>query len=115
MAQSKKRAQRITTAKADDPVDCRKSRFRFPGGKRKVGRHGEGLTVRDYVVMNLVFDAFCVVQLIIVSLLLRDFAGLYFFFGFLMCAFLIASIFDYFSERLNMGVSTGDDSEITND
>lgn len=113
MAQSKKRAQKATPLKAVDAGEKR-SRFTF-GRKANRGAVNAGLTIRDYLVMNLIFDAFCVVQLIIVSLLLRDFAGLYFFFGFLMCAFLIVSVFDYFSEKLDMGVSAGDSSEVTNE
>lgn len=76
---------------------------------------GGTLRFHDYLVMNGVFIAFCVVQLIVVRLLLRDFAGLYFFFGFLICAFAIASLFDYFSSKLKMGESAGDSIEPAND
>ncbi len=61
------------------------------------------LGISDYLKLNLTFDVFCIVQLIIVRILLRDFAGLYFFFGFIMCAFLIASVFDYLSGKLDIG------------
>ncbi len=61
------------------------------------------LGFNDYLMLNLVFFAFCIIQLIIVRLLLPDFAGLYFFFGFLMCAFSVASVFDFLCEKLDVG------------
>lgn len=54
----------------------------------------------DYIVINAFFAAFCIAQLVIIRLILRDFAGLYFFFGFLMISFIIVSAFDYLSQKL---------------
>lgn len=62
------------------------------------------LVLKDYLALNLVFGAFCFVQLMIVRLLLRDFAGLYFFFGFIICAFMVASVFDYMAEKMSVGL-----------
>src|SRR5690606_22696936 len=100
MAQIKKGAAKANVQPAKPVAKARTS--------RKTADSSGRLELRDYVNMNLIFAGFCIVQLVIVRMLLRDFAGLYFFFGFLICAFLIASIFDYFSEKLHMGVSAGD-------
>lgn len=76
--------------------------------KTEVLTSSDKLELKDYVFLNLIFYAFCIVQLIIVRLLLRDFAGLYFFFGFIMCAFLVASVFDFVAEKLDVGVHAED-------
>lgn len=55
--------------------------------------------VRDYVLLNLIFDLFCILQLILARAVLRETTGLYFFFGLLMVGFLLVSIFDYFYDR----------------
>lgn len=49
--------------------------------------------------MNLLFDAFCILQLVIVKVVIRETRGLYFFFGLLMLGFLVVSIFDYVYDR----------------
>ncbi len=61
------------------------------------------LSFRGYFVLNAIFSSFCILQLILVRLLLRDFAGLYFFFIFLMVSFLVVSLFDYFAEKTGLG------------
>jgi hypothetical protein len=71
---------------------------------REAVRSTGALSVKDYVTLNLIFGAFCIIQLVIVRILLRDFAGLYFFFGFIMCAFSVASVFDYLACKTGAGV-----------
>lgn len=63
-------------------------------------------SVREYLLLNVIFDAFCVLQLVLVRLFLRETRGLYFFFGLIMIGFLLVSIFDYFYDR--MSVRTAD-------
>ena len=54
----------------------------------------------DYALLNGIFIAFCMVQLVIVRMLLPDMLGLYFFFGFLIVAFALVSVFDYLAGRI---------------
>ena len=53
----------------------------------------------SYVLLNVIFDAFCLLQLLLVRNRLGEQRGLYFFFGLLMVAFLIVSIYDYLYDR----------------
>ena len=64
-----------------------------------VSQNPELFSIKQYLVMNLVFDAFCILQLIIVKIVIRETRGLYFFFGLLMLGFLVVSIFDYVYDR----------------
>jgi len=57
------------------------------------------IALRDYILLNLFFDVFCVVQLVLVRLFIRETRGMYFFFVMLMLGFLIVSVFDFFYER----------------
>jgi hypothetical protein len=57
-------------------------------------------SIRHYVVMNVVFDVFCVLQLLIVYMVLHETKGLLFFFGLLMVGFFAVSVFDYFYDRM---------------
>ena len=59
-----------------------------------------GLTLRQYLVMNVVFDSFCLLQLVFTRLIIKETRGLYFFFGLLMIGFLAISIFDYVYDRV---------------
>ncbi|MCD6385230.1 hypothetical protein J7M23_05575 [Candidatus Sumerlaeota bacterium] len=58
------------------------------------------LSLKNYVILNLIFWAYCAVQLLVLKWLLRDVAGLYFFFAVLAVAFTVVSIYDYLYERL---------------
>ena len=51
-------------------------------------------SIGEYVLLNVVFDAFCLLQLLLVRVFLRDTRGLYFFFALLMIGFLLVTIFD---------------------
>ena len=64
------------------------------GDARPVGQ------LQQYLLINLCFWLFCVIELLFLRLLLRDFAGLYFFFGFLAVAFSIVTIFDFVASRM---------------
>ncbi len=55
------------------------------------------LSMYDYVLMNGIFAAFCIVQFGIVRILLPNSLGLTFFFGFLIVGFAVVSVFDYFA------------------
>ena len=52
-------------------------------------------SVKQYALMNVIFDVFCVIQLALVEVVVKETRGLYFFFGLLMLGFLLVSIFDY--------------------
>lgn len=55
------------------------------------------MSLYDYVLMNGVFAAFCLLQFGIVRILLPNSLGLIFFFGFLIVGFAVVSMFDYFA------------------
>jgi hypothetical protein len=57
-------------------------------------------SVKQYVLLNVVFDAFCILQLVLCRVFIRETRGLYFFFGLLMIGFLLVSVFDYVYDRL---------------
>ena len=59
------------------------------------------VTLKGYVVLNVLFDAFCLLQLLFIRLSLNETRGLYFFFGLLMFGFLVASIYDFAYDRLS--------------
>lgn len=58
------------------------------------------LSVKNYIILNLIFWAYCAVQLLVLKWLLQDVAGLYFFFAVLAGAFTVVSIYDYLYDRL---------------
>lgn len=58
------------------------------------------LSFRDYVLLNVIFDVFCVVQLVLARLFIRETRGLYFFFAMLIIGFFLVSMFDYLYERM---------------
>lgn len=63
--------------------------------------HPDGkLTVKGYVLLNLIFDAFCIFQLLFIRFTMHETRGLYFFFGLLMVGFFVVSIYDYVYDRL---------------
>jgi hypothetical protein len=59
----------------------------------------ELFSLKQYLLMNVIFDVFCILQLVIVKLVIHETRGLYFFFGLLMLGFLAVSIFDYVYDR----------------
>lgn len=56
-------------------------------------------SIGEYVLLNAVFDAFCLLQLLLVRVFLKETRGLYFFFALLMIGFLLVSVFDYLYDR----------------
>jgi len=58
---------------------------------------------REYLLLNVIFDAFCLVQLVLVAVILRESRGLYFFFGLLMVGFALVSVFDGLYDRGKFG------------
>ena len=60
-------------------------------------------SIREYVLLNVIFDAFCLLQLLLVRVFLSETRGLYFFFALLMIGFLLVSVFDYFYDRMAPG------------
>ncbi|MCX7019173.1 MAG: hypothetical protein WCK47_05440 [bacterium] len=58
---------------------------------------------REYLLLNVIFDVFCLVQLVLVAVILRESRGLYFFFGLLMVGFALVSVFDGLYDRGKFG------------
>jgi hypothetical protein len=56
-------------------------------------------SVGEYALLNVLFDTFLVIQLILVYVFVHETRGLFFFFGLLMVGFLLVSVFDYFYDR----------------
>jgi hypothetical protein len=68
----------------------------------KVGNEDERFPLLGYVIINLIFWAYCVVQLLVIKWLLRETTGLYFFFGVLAIGFTLVSIYDYAYDRISL-------------
>lgn len=92
-----------------------KKKHRYPTGRSSVNHTVEAdtlllastasaFTVKDYLWMNVAFDVFLLVQIIVVRLLLPDMIGLYFFFFFLVVGFFVVSVLDYFAARADIGL-----------
>ena len=75
----------------------------------KGGGEASSSLLQSYFIINGIFAGFCLVQLLIIRSILRDFVGLYFFFIFLIVAFFIVSMLDYFSDRLGPPVDSDKD------
>lgn len=56
-------------------------------------------TIMEYIIMNVIFDGFILAQAALVMSFMRETRGLYFFFGLLMVAFFVVSVFDYVYDR----------------
>jgi hypothetical protein len=65
------------------------------------------LTVFQYLVLNAVFYAFCLLVLGIVSLTLQETRGLWYFFGLIMVSFSVVSIYDFLYDRLSRPEKVG--------
>jgi len=71
------------------------------GSSRALFRDDRGrFTLSAYILMNVVFDVFCILNLIFIAQTLRENRGLYFFFGILMAGFFIVSVYDFLFDRL---------------
>jgi hypothetical protein len=86
-----KAALRSTTRASSARTQSFWSSLLLPDGK---------VTGRGYVVMNVLFDVFCILQLFFIRFTLHETRGLYFFFGLLMLGFFVVSIYDYAYDRL---------------
>lgn len=62
-------------------------------------RQGHRFGASFYLIANLVFMAFCALQLVLVKAVIGETQGLYFFFAVLVIGFLLVSIFDYSYDR----------------
>lgn len=71
-----------------------------PGDSTK--QSNRRFSFRDYFILNLLFDAFCVLQLLFIRVSVSEVQGLYYFFGLLMAGFLCVSVIDYVYDRLMM-------------
>lgn len=68
----------------------------------EVGAHSgqKRLSLRSYLLMNGVFIAFCILQLLFIRITLNEVKGLYFFFGLLIVGFAVVSVYDYIYDRI---------------
>jgi len=57
------------------------------------------LGLRQYAVIVALFTVFCLAQMLIMRMLMREFAGMGFFFGFLIVAFVVVAVIDYICSR----------------
>lgn len=77
--------------------------------KAAVKREAEAITVQpgvarelglgQYAVIVALFTVFCLGQMMIMGMLMREFAGMMFFFGFLIVAFVVVAAIDYICSR----------------
>ena len=58
-------------------------------------------TVKGYVIINLIFWAYCLIQFFVVKWLMDDVTGLIFFFVVLAIGFTVVSIYDGLYERFS--------------
>ena len=58
-------------------------------------------TFKGYVIINLIFWAYCLIQFFVVKWLIRDMTGLIFFFVVLAVGFTVVSIYDGLYERFS--------------
>lgn len=72
-----------------------------PAYNSRSGDRKESL-LKTYFLINGIFSAFCVIQMLIIRAILPSFAGLAFFFFFIIVAFFIVSMLDYLSNRLGI-------------
>jgi hypothetical protein len=93
-AREEKPAARVATRASSSRAGGLASSLLLPDGK---------VTGKGYVVMNVLFDVFCILQLLFIRFTLNETRGLYFFFGLLMIGFLVVSIYDYAYDRLVPG------------
>lgn len=68
--------------------------------------------LKGYVILNLIFWAYCIVQMAALRWLFKDSIGLYFFFTVLGAGFTIVSVFDYIYDRIAARIpQTSDEKE----
>lgn len=58
-------------------------------------------TFKGYVIINLIFWAYCLIQFFVVKWLIGDMTGLIFFFVVLAVGFTVVSIYDCLYERFS--------------
>jgi len=56
--------------------------------------------VRGYILLNILFWAFCIVEVLIIRWWLKDIQGIVFFFGLLAIGFTLVSIYDGVYDRM---------------
>lgn len=96
MAKPKRKPGIAESRPAESPSAPSAARRSFSTLRNSDGRLG----LTGYLLLNVVFDVFCVLQLLFIKTTLRETRGLYFFFGLLMAGFLVVSIYDYLYDRL---------------
>ncbi len=70
------------------------------------------IPLKTYILLNLIFWAYCAIQLLVLKWLLRDVAGLYFFFAVLASAFTVVSIYDFLYDRIAAKIPHSENSKI---
>ena len=79
--------------------------------EKKEQSNAQCVTLKGYVFINLIFWAFCAIQILVLKWMIRDLAGLYYFFGILAVSFTIVSIYDYVFDTIYEKRSLPKDSE----
>lgn len=88
MIKTKKRGQRYPTRRTASTTE-----------KLVENARNAPLGFTDYVLLNVLFDVFCLLQLGLISVMMDHVPGLVFFFIFIMVGFLLVSVFDYVASR----------------
>ncbi len=68
-------------------------------------------TFKGYVIINLIFWAYCLLQFFVVKWLIRDMTGLIFFFVVLAVGFTLVSIYDGLYERFSRPEGTEESAD----
>ena len=70
--------------------------------------------LKGYIILNLIFWAFCIIQMLALRWIFKDSICIYFFFTVLGAGFTIASFFDYFYDRIAARISHPSDKKEKN-
>jgi hypothetical protein len=110
MAAPKKR-KRTTTATVSSTASRQKhAPAAVAAAEKEASIEAAGpFSIKAYVIMNVIFDGFCVLQLLLARIFIHETRGLYFFFCLLMIGFLAVSAFDFLYDRF---VQSPDDASV---
>ena len=64
--------------------------------------------LKGYIILNILFWAYCLIQLLVLTWLFRDVVGLIFFFIVLGVGFTLVSIYDYVYDRIAYKKTAGE-------
>jgi|GEM_PF-2626534 len=71
--------------------------------KKNSGKDQALFPLKGYLILNAVFWAYCLIQIVALTWLFKDIVGIVFFFVVLGIAFTLVSVYDYSYDRLVSG------------